>query len=105
MARALCAPACRHCRRRCHPQCERKRYGGWLPPTGVSSPSAAAAIKLAETSEFHWQLALEGQALGGEEQAGEEVCGSGRKCWRWRGTLTGGWAGRWRRRQHALVVA
>jgi hypothetical protein len=71
-------------------QCERKRYGGLLPPTGVSSPSAKAAMQLAETAEFHWQLALEGQAAGGEAGGEQQVCVGGRQCWRWRGTLTGG---------------
>lgn len=64
----------------------------------MTSPSAAAAIKLCETAEFHWQLALEGQAVGvGEQEQEEQLCGSGRKCWRWRGTLTGGRVGHWQR--------
>jgi hypothetical protein len=52
----------------------------------LGGPVAQAAARLAETAEFHWQLAA---AEGGRGTGGSPAGASGRHCFRWRGQLTG----------------
>lgn len=41
----------------CFLQFEKERYGGRLPPNGITSPTAVVSAITAEAADFHWQLA------------------------------------------------